>query len=63
MDFTYLYGTELKKSLAIALGGVGRGRDNGGNVNYVQYKSDWSCHFESPLNNEYILILKNPLVG
>jgi uncharacterized protein with WD repeat len=47
-----------KKPLAIALGGMGteqRGRDNEGNVNYVQYKSDWNCHFESS-HNEYILI-------
>jgi hypothetical protein len=36
---------------------VGRGRDYGGNVNNVQYKSDWNCHFEfPPYNNENILI-------
>jgi hypothetical protein len=39
MDFIYLYET-TKKPLAIALSGVERelkGRDNGGNVNKVQY--------------------------
>jgi hypothetical protein len=38
MDFIYLYETELKKPLAIALGGVGKGlqgRDDGGSVNSV----------------------------
>jgi hypothetical protein len=48
-----------KKPLAIALSGVGkelRGRDNGGDVNNVQYKSNQSCHYESPLYSEYILI-------
>jgi hypothetical protein len=37
-----------KKPLIIALCGVGRGlrrRDNGGNVNIIQYKSDLNCHF------------------
>jgi hypothetical protein len=51
MDFIYLYETELKKPLAIALGGLGRGlkgRENGVNVNNVQHKSDWNCHLESP---------------
>jgi hypothetical protein len=36
-----------------------RGRDDGGNVNNVQYKSNQNCHCESPpppLYNEYILI-------
>jgi hypothetical protein len=33
-----------------------RGRDDGGNVNNVQYKSDWNYHFESPSYNEYLLI-------
>jgi hypothetical protein len=60
IDFIYLYETELKKTLPIALGGVGRGlrgRDDDGNVNNVQYKSDWNCHFRSPSQcNEYILI-------
>jgi hypothetical protein len=40
-----------KKSLAIALNGAGRrlrGRDDGGNVNNVQYKFNWNCHYESP---------------
>jgi hypothetical protein len=47
-----------KKPLAIALSGVGkglRGRDNGGNVNNVQYKSNQNCHYVPPYN-EYILI-------
>jgi hypothetical protein len=41
------------------LGGVERGlrgRDDGGNVNNVQYKSNQNCHYESPLYNEHILI-------
>jgi hypothetical protein len=41
-----------KKPLAIALSGVGRGlrgRDNGGNANNVQYKSNQNCHYEFPL--------------
>jgi hypothetical protein len=33
-----------------------RGRDDGGNVNNVQYKSNRNCHYKSPLYNEYILI-------
>jgi hypothetical protein len=38
-------------------GGEGlRGRDNEGITNNVQYKSNWNCHYESPLYNEYILI-------
>jgi hypothetical protein len=51
MDFTYQYETELKNLLQLLLGGVERrlrGRDDGGNVNNAQYKSDWNCHFESP---------------
>jgi hypothetical protein len=43
MDFMYLY--EMRK-LAIALSGVGRrlrGRDDGGNVTNVQYKSIQNC--------------------
>jgi hypothetical protein len=57
MDFIYLYETELK-NLAVALSGVGkglRGRDNGGNVNNVQYKSNRNCHYNPPYN-EYIQI-------
>jgi hypothetical protein len=41
-----------KKPLAIALSGVGkglRGRDNGGNVNNVQYKSNQNCHYVPPV--------------
>jgi hypothetical protein len=40
-----------KKPLAIALSGVRRrlrGRDDGGDVTNVQYKSNWNCHCESP---------------
>jgi hypothetical protein len=40
-----------KMPLAIALNGAGRGlrgRDNGGNVNNVQYKSNQYCHYEYP---------------
>jgi hypothetical protein len=33
-----------------------RGRDDGGNVNNVQYKSNQNCHYKSPLYNEYTLI-------
>jgi hypothetical protein len=33
-----------------------RGRDNGGNVTNIQRKSNWNCHYESTLYNEYILI-------
>jgi hypothetical protein len=50
MDFISLHETELK-NLAIALRGVGRGlrgRDDGGDVNNVQYKINWSCHYKSP---------------
>jgi hypothetical protein len=39
MDFINLYETELKKTLAITLSGVGRGlrgRDDRGNVNNIQ---------------------------
>jgi hypothetical protein len=58
MDFIYLYERELKTSCnCFGWGGEGlRGRDNGGNVNNVQCKSDWNCHFKSPLYNVYILI-------
>jgi hypothetical protein len=40
-----------KKPFAIALSRMGRGlrgRDDGGNVNNVQYKPNWNCHYESP---------------
>jgi hypothetical protein len=50
MDFIYLHETELRKSLAIALSWVVRrlrGRDDGGNVNNIQYKSIRNCHYES----------------
>jgi hypothetical protein len=60
MNFIYLYKIELR-NLANALSGVGRGlrwRDDGGNINNVQHKSNWNCHYESPLYNEYILIKK-----
>jgi hypothetical protein len=33
-----------------------RGRDFGGNVTNVQYKSNQNCHYESSPYNEYILI-------
>jgi hypothetical protein len=33
-----------------------RGRDHGGNVNNVQYKSNQNCHCNSPPCNEYVLI-------
>jgi hypothetical protein len=42
---------KTKKPLEIALSGIGRGlrgRDDGGNVNNVQYKSNQNCHYESP---------------
>jgi hypothetical protein len=48
-----------KKPLPVALSRVGRrlrGRNNGGSVTNVQNKSNWNCHYESPLYNEYILI-------
>jgi hypothetical protein len=36
-----------------------RGRENGGNVNNVQSKSNWNCHYTTPPPyNEYILIKK-----
>jgi hypothetical protein len=40
----------IKKPLAIALSGVEKGlreRDDGGNVNNVQYKSNQNCHYKS----------------
>jgi hypothetical protein len=60
MDFIYLHET-IKKSLGIALSGVGRGwrgRDDGGDLTNAQYKPIWNCHNESPLYNEYSLIKK-----
>jgi hypothetical protein len=42
--------TRTKKPLAVALSGAWRGlrgRDDGANVNNVQYKSNWNCHYES----------------
>jgi hypothetical protein len=50
------------KPPAIALNGAerrSRGRNGGGHLTNVQYKPIWSCHNESPLYKEYILILKN----
>jgi hypothetical protein len=44
-----------------------RGRDDGGNVTKVQYKSNWNCHYESPPYNKlypnkiYKKMLKNIL--
>jgi hypothetical protein len=38
---------------------VGRGlrrRDDGGNVNNIQYKSNQNCYYKCPPYNEYILI-------
>jgi hypothetical protein len=43
--------TGEKKPLAITLSGSREGvegRDNGGSVNNVQYKSNQNCHYESP---------------
>jgi hypothetical protein len=33
-----------------------RGRDDGGDVNNVQYKTNQNCQYECPLYNEYIYI-------
>jgi hypothetical protein len=44
-----------RKPLAISISGVGRGlrgRDDRGNVNYVQNKSGQNCHYEPPWYNE-----------
>jgi hypothetical protein len=42
-----------------------RGRDGGGSVNNVQYKTNQNCHYKPPPYNEYILIkniiIKNPV--
>jgi hypothetical protein len=35
-----------------------KGRDYGGNINNVQYKSNWNCIYDSPTYNEYFLIKK-----
>jgi hypothetical protein len=51
-----------KKPLAITLSGVERslrGRNDGDNINNVQYKSSQNCHYESPLYNEYVPIKIN----
>jgi hypothetical protein len=57
IDFIYWYERELNKPLAIvsigAWGGVS-GRDDGGNVNKVQYEFYQNSHYESPLYNEYM---------
>jgi hypothetical protein len=49
-----------EKPLTIVSNRVGRGlmgRNNGSNVNNVQCKTDWNCHYESPsLYGDYILI-------
>jgi hypothetical protein len=37
-----------------------RRRNDGDNVNNVQCKPNWNCHYESPLYNVYIL-MKNLL--
>jgi hypothetical protein len=33
-----------------------RGKYDGDDKTNAQYKSNWNCHYESPLYNEYILI-------
>jgi hypothetical protein len=58
MDFIYLF-DRTRKPLAIALSGVEeglRGRDDRGDVNNVQRKSNWNCHYEPPPSYESILI-------
>jgi hypothetical protein len=35
-----------------------KGRDEGCNVMNIQYTFNWNFHYEFPLYNEYILILK-----
>jgi hypothetical protein len=50
-----------KKPLAIVLNGMGevlKWRDGGSDLSNEQYKPIWNCHYESPLYNKYILILK-----
>jgi hypothetical protein len=52
--------------LKIALSGAERGsggRDSECDLTNVQYKPIWNCHNESPLYNEYILILKEKKYG
>jgi hypothetical protein len=52
-----------KKSLEIALSWVGRGlrvRDNGGNVNNVQYKSNWIVTINYILIKFYLKKKRNP---
>jgi hypothetical protein len=57
MNFIYLYETELKNLLQLFwMGRGGGGETMEGNVNNVQHKSKWNCHFKSPPYNEYILI-------
>jgi hypothetical protein len=34
-----------------------RGKDGEGDLTNVQYKLIWNCHNESPLYNEYVLII------
>jgi hypothetical protein len=50
MDFTYLYELEQRNLLQLfKWSGEGVGETNdGGNVTNVQYKPNWSCHYESP---------------
>jgi hypothetical protein len=46
---SYTYMKQTKKPLAIALSEVGRrlrGRDDEGNVNNVQYKSNQNCSYK-----------------
>jgi hypothetical protein len=52
MDFIY----EIEQTSCNCFKEVGRGRDDGGDITNVQYKSNQKCHYESPLYNEYILI-------
>jgi hypothetical protein len=52
---SYNIWNRTKKSLSIALSGAGRelrGRDKGGNVTNVQYKSNQNCHYDYHLYNE-----------
>jgi hypothetical protein len=48
-----------KKPFAITLSRVGKGvkgREGGGDLNNVQYKTIWNCPNGSPLSNKYTLI-------